>query len=193
MLRKSDMKALPKLLIALATAAAFSLVHPVRANLITNGGFETGDFTGWTQSRGFVEGETFGITPHSGNFQATYGRPNASLTQSVATTAGASYTIDFWLAHIGFPSNSFSVNWGGVLILGSVLTNQSHFDYTEFTFNVTASAGASTALQFNFVGGLIWFLDDVSVNQVGVPDAGSTLPLLGFALLGLAALRRLAN
>ena len=73
MLRKSDIKALPKLLVALATAAAFSLAHLAKANLITNGGFETGDFTGWTQSRGFVEGETFGITPHSGNFQATFG------------------------------------------------------------------------------------------------------------------------
>ena len=28
------------------------------------------------------------------------------------------------------------------------------------------------------------------IGRVGVPDAGSTLPLLGFALLGLAALRR---
>ncbi len=37
-----------------------------------------------------------------------------------------------------------------------------------------------------------WFLDDVSVNPagVGVPDAGSTLPLLSFASLGLVALRR---
>ena len=97
------------------------------------------------------------------------GGPDGSLTQSVATTAGASYTIDFWLAHIGLPANSFSVSWAGVFIPESVLTNQSHFDYTEFTFNVTASAGASTALQFNFVGGLIWFLDDVSVNQSVFP------------------------
>ena len=28
------------------------------------------------------------------------------------------------------------------------------------------------------------------IGRVGVPDAGSTLPLLSFALLGLAALRR---
>ena len=83
---EAGMKTSSKVLIGLAAAVAFSLAYPVRANLITNGGFETGDFAGWTQSRGFVEGETFGITPHSGNFQATYGRPNGSLTQSVATT-----------------------------------------------------------------------------------------------------------
>jgi hypothetical protein len=59
---------------------------------------------------------------------------------------------------------------------------------------VTA-ATASTFLQFDAFqlgaeGG--WLLDDVRVNPagVGVPDAGSTLPLLGFASLGLVALRR---
>jgi VPDSG-CTERM motif len=53
----------------------------------------------------------------------------------------------------------------------------------------------STALLFNSDGiasRSVWFLDDISVNPagVGVPDAGSTLPLLGFASLGLVALRR---
>src|SRR5437667_4988134 len=50
-------------------------------------------------------------------------------------------------------------------------------------------------LHFQFVTqglGGAWFLDDVSVNPagVGVPDGGSTVSLLGFACLGLAALRR---
>jgi VPDSG-CTERM motif len=57
---------------------------------------------------------------------------------------------------------------------------------------VTAST-ASTELEFIFGGQTtLWFFDDVSVNPtaVGVPDGGSTVSLLGFALLGLAALRR---
>jgi VPDSG-CTERM motif len=59
-------------------------------------------------------------------------------------------------------------------------------------FNVTAST-ASTDLSFLYTiagGSGEIFLDDVSVTPVGVPDAGSTLPLLGFALLAVAALRR---
>jgi hypothetical protein len=35
-----------------------------------------------------------------------------------------------------------------------------------------------------------FLLDDVSVNPAGVPDAGSTRPLLSFALRGVAVLRR---
>jgi hypothetical protein len=66
------------------------------------------------------------------------------------------------------------------------------FGYTEYTFNVTASS-ATTALQFqdsNFGPSGSFLLDDVSVTPAGVPDAGSTLPLLSFASLGLVALRR---
>ena len=88
------------------------------------------------------------------------------------------------------PFNLVSVSWGGVTLLS--LTNQSSFGYTELTFTETAST-ASTALLFQFgQHDGAWFLDDVSVNPagVGVPDAGSTLPLLSFASLGLAALRR---
>ena len=42
------MKALPKILLALTAVAALSVAYPAKANLITNPGFETGNFTGWT-------------------------------------------------------------------------------------------------------------------------------------------------
>ena len=188
---KSGMKTPTKILLALTAAAALSIAHPASANLITNPGFETGDFTGWTQVNGEVVGAILGVSPHSGNYQASFGDALASLAQSVATTPGASYTIDFWLANDAFdPFNLVSVSWGGVTLLS--LTHQSAFGYTELTFTETAST-ASTALLFQFgQHDGAWFLDDVSVNPagVGVPDAGSTLPLLGFASLSLVALRR---
>ena len=104
------MKTLPKLLITLAVAVAFSFAHPAKANLITNPGFETGDFTGWTKvGLADVIGTNSGIAPHSGNFQARLF--TGTLTQSVATTPGASYTINFFLALASNQSNnSFSVS-----------------------------------------------------------------------------------
>ena len=139
---------------------------------------------------GDVNGTAFGTSLHSGNFQAVFG-PDldiGSLTQSVATTPGASYTVGFFLANTT-PLASFSVSWGGSTIFS--LTNQSAFGYTEYTFTETAST-ASTELTFQFFDATnAWLLDDVSVNPagVGVPDGGSTVSLLGCALLGLAALR----
>jgi VPDSG-CTERM motif len=167
----------------------------------TNGGFETGDFTGWTVSgpgNAFVDGEVGGVSPPSGNFQAGVQGGilgGNSITQNVATTIGASYVVSFWVAAIvlgPIPAGQafLSVSFGGSSIFSHLFTASS--DYTEYTSTVTASS-ATTALVFGAgadgFNDLILF-DDVSVNPVGVPDAGSTLPLLSFALLGVAVLRR---
>ncbi len=89
-------------------AAAVLLAHPVSANLITNGGFETGDFTGWAHVGGNVDG----TNPYSGNFAAIFFPPGGDLQQSVATTPGASYTLNFFLAHTGTPLFNFSPSAG---------------------------------------------------------------------------------
>jgi hypothetical protein len=188
--RFDSRKPSPKILLALTAAAALSFAHPASANLITNPGFEDG-FNGWTATgSGIVVGTFFGTSPHSGSSQAAFTLPGGSLSQSVATTPGASYTINFFLALAGVNPVSTSVSFGGVSLLNTIFAPS--FGYTEFTFNVTAST-ASTDLSFlyTFVSGrTVIFLDDVSVTPVGVPDAGSTLRLLGCALHGLVALRR---
>jgi hypothetical protein len=182
------------ILLGVTTAAALSFAHLASANLITNPGFETGDFTGWTNVGSSVTGTFGGIAPHSGSSQARLGVFAAALSQSVATTPGASYTISFFLAlsHNLAPT-SFSVSWGGVTIFSQ--TNPPvGFGYADHTFIVTASNPSTLLLfQANTPGGLgDWLVDDVSVEPAGVtvPDAGSTVSLLGFAWLGLAALRR---
>jgi hypothetical protein len=63
------------------------------------------------------------------------------------------------------------------------------------TLATAAAFSLATFLLFEFFGGeseTTRYLDDISVNPsgVGVPDGGSTVSLLGCALLGLAALRR---
>jgi protein with PEP-CTERM/exosortase system signal len=172
-----------------SAAVAFFLANPVRANLITNGGFETGNFAGWTLSdefTGFVTGSVGGVAPHSGNFQAAL--LFAGIDQIVATTPGQSYTIDFWLAlpHSD-PFNFFLVEFGGVDIK---LDDEDEFGYREYTFNAIVPTDKE-ALIFAFVDfrGSGWLLDDVSITPT-IPDGGSTVSLLGFGLLGLAALRR---
>src|SRR5262245_60376823 len=99
----AGMKPLPKLIFALTAVASFSVAYPAKANLITNPGFETGNLTGWTPSGGFpttVTGTLNGISPHSGSFQARIPTTGlaTNLAQSVTTTPGATYMIDFFAA-----------------------------------------------------------------------------------------------
>jgi VPDSG-CTERM exosortase interaction domain len=183
------MKALPQLLFALAAVAAFAIAQPANANLITNPGFEQG-FTGWqTVSGSFIVGGTInGVASHSGiRHMALAGA--STLSQSVAVTSGTTYTIDFFAATSNVTSPfTLTVNFGGTVFSHLFTANTG---YSEFTFNATP-LGSSTNLSFVTTGAGFFalHLDDISVVPAGVPDGGSTVSLLGCALLGLAALRR---
>jgi hypothetical protein len=160
-------------------AAPYTTTFTVAAttgNLIVNGGFETGDFTGWTQSGDLSFTAVNGNLPHGGSFAAEMGPTGADgfLSQTFATTPGANYTLDYWLEDGGGP-NDFAAYINGVAIPGSVFVNDPGFAYTEFTFVFTAS-GPSTTLAFGFLQvPAYWHLDDVSVvpGPAPAPHGGS--------------------
>ena len=193
------MKPLPKILLILTAVAAVSVAYPAKANLIVNPGFETGSNTtappwqfGGGQIQNSPAGTVNGVAPHSGNRQwAIYGgQIPGTLSQSVATTPAATYTIAFFAATTFVQGPvSLTVTFGGTTVFNHLFTSDT--GYTQYTANVTVPGSLST-LNFS-VGGIGYLLlDDVSVEPagVGVPDGGTTVSLLGCALLGLAALRR---
>src|SRR5579884_2797196 len=106
--------------------------------LITNGGFETGDFSGWT-THPATSGSDFGVdgNPHSGNFAAYFGAVTPpfydGISQTLATVAGSTYHISFWLAAAGGPPMDFRVLWDGTVVFDS--SNTGPFPYTNFTLN----------------------------------------------------------
>ena len=81
------MKPPSKFLLALTAAAAFCLSHTASANLITNDGFETGDFTGWTQSGNTGDMSVCPGCGHSGNYGARLAAVGSEgfITQSLTT------------------------------------------------------------------------------------------------------------
>jgi VPDSG-CTERM motif len=187
-------------ILALVSLLGLGITQSARANLINNGDFETGDFAGWTVTNAANGSGIFvdhGFFPNPDTtFGAYFGATDHqfdTISQTFATTPGAHYDLSFFYEVLftdQMADNHFVVLFNGVNIFDNLNANPG---YVTFTFNNLLATGSSTTLEFEgFNTPWYDFLDDVSVNPSveGVPDAGSTLPLLGFALLGVAALRR---
>ena len=128
---------------ALAIATSFLLGSAANANIVTNPGFETGDFTGWTQG-GDTSFTGVDGNPHSGNFAAFFGPVDSigTLSQTLTTTPGELYNIDFWLENDDTSGvNSFSVSFDGNVL--DSMTGASAFGYTEFSFTALASTSST--------------------------------------------------
>lgn len=134
------------LIISLLCAAPLA----AQANLVTNPGFETGNFSGWTliDPSGFSNVGSDPAFAHSGTYHANLGtRPvppgpanTASLSQTLGIDPGSLYNLSFWLANdvtLGLsPTSTFRVLFGGVQIF-ALTPNSAPFPYTFFRSTIS--------------------------------------------------------
>jgi hypothetical protein len=158
--------------LTLATAITDQFGNPLLdvtgGELVTNGGFETNNFNGWTLS-GSTGGAFVGGNAHTGTHAANLGPVGSEvfLAQNLATTAGVTYTLDYWLANGGGPANQFEAYVNGAVVTGSQVVNSAAFGYREYRFTFVA-AGTTTELKFGARQDPAYFyLDDVSVTPAG--------------------------
>ncbi len=181
-----------KFLVMSALAATVTCATPASATqLVTNGGFEAGDFSGWTLTgnTGFTGIDS---SAHSGSHAAFFGQVGStgSLSQTLSTVAGQMYNVSFWLEDDGGTPSSFTAAFGGDSLLS--LSDTSAFGYTLYTYDITASS-SSTLLSFAFRQDPSYFhLDDVSVEDVSsVPEPATwAMMILGMGAAGLTLRRR---
>ena len=218
------MKAKPHISVSLLAISLFCIALNASAvpltpitNIVTNGGFETGDFTGWTLSgntggAGLTGGSgNIGVdtdSAHSGTYGAFFGPVGslAYLSQNLSTVAGMTYDLSFFLLNEGSGGESispirpggepvgleFQVFWNGTLIF-SIPPNSPPSVYSQLNFNGLVATGTSTELRFGFRNDpSFWNIDDIVAGVSSVPEVLSTiwlaLPVVG--MFGFLRLRR---
>ena len=178
--------------LAVAAMALAVLTVPASAQLVSNGGFETGGLDSWTLTGSTCSTGVVTTDTHTGTYALRSGpvAGTCQVAQTINTVAGEQYTFAFWVQNLsGDPTNSFEARWDGVSVYS--LLNAPTSGYAQQLFTVTASA-PTTTIAFVVRHDPSWYtVDDVSVAAVvsTVPEP-STYALMAAGLLGLMIARR---
>jgi|SRR5580765_7778898 len=200
-----------KLLITAALLAALGNAHAT--SLVVNGSFEEQAqaegsssvyqaLTGWTTLSGSgieLHNEGSGAASDGNNFVELDSAGNSAMAQTLATTAGALYTLSFDYApaagvHTG--SNGIQVRWNGDA-LGTITANGAALsgnDWHAHSFSVLGTG--SDVLSFRAIGhgdGVGGSLDAIAVTAA-VPEPSTWAMFAGgLVLIGFSLRRRSAR
>ena len=150
----------------------FWLSLPARCqNLVLNGGFETGNFSSWTQfgDTGFTSVQT--TASPEGTHQAWFGPlSRGGIRQNIATIIGQTYQISYRLSAGDSTSSTrtFLAQFGNPTARTTLesLTNPALFGFTLRTFTFVATTTTSQ-IRFRFENDPdYWRLDNVIVQRV---------------------------
>ncbi|WP_065756004.1 PEP-CTERM sorting domain-containing protein [Bradyrhizobium paxllaeri] len=190
-----------------------------QANVLLNGGFETGNFLGWTVNTGGEAtypqvviaynqggayptgafGEPIPTAPNGGNYGAYFvsDNTNESISQEISLTQGQSYQVSF---EVYSPNNGRRNAFDATLqssvdgVLSPLFTAKTLASgWTVYSAIFTASAANPYTFALNFHGQGVpagdFVVDNASV--AAVPEASTwAMMILGFVGVGFLAYRR---
>lgn len=162
------------------------LVEGSRAELIVNGGFETGNFSGWFVPPSVPNQSLFYVSSGGGSHNGTqHARLSSStlqfVSQILATEAGTDYELSFWLRRPSNVLSRFVVRWEGAPVFDELFQLPNATDWHQFTFPLHANITGSLLEFGQRAFPLEYHIDDISVAAVPAPGAAAVLALGGAA------------
>jgi chitinase len=153
------MKRLLAIAVVLVSSAAIATAPAGAAELMANGGFESGTLSPWTCS---AASGTVVSNPVRTGTKALQGAPagmdNAQCVQTVSVVSGTQYTLSAWVrgSYVYLGVTGGSSTW-----------TPNATDWTQLTFTFTASSSSIQVYLHGWYGTGDYFADDVSLQGPG--------------------------
>ncbi len=154
-----------------STNALGSITEDAGPTVVVNGGFETGDLTGYSSSG--VSVDPLFIGGEFGNYSARLSG-SGFLEQDPTTVAGQHYIVSFYVAgDADANSSSLQVFWDGAQILSQTDVTPG---FTKYTFDLVGDASdPTTQLFFSFgTDGTGLLVDQISITPTPGPATETT-------------------
>jgi PEP-CTERM motif len=201
-----------KKLLLLSAMSLFSIAITRSASateFITNGGFETGDFSSWTILESNNAPRISNTVSHSGTYSALLGNVppesealgNSWIQSNLTAPLPAGAMLSFWWQ--GLTSDTITFDWQDAYITnaaGTILSTVMHTcattnGFQNVTFSLAAYAGQQVHVEFldhqdGFGDDTAMWVDDVSIQGVVPEPSVASLALLGFGALAATGIVR---
>jgi chitinase len=145
--------------VATTVAVAVSITPASAAELLTNGGFETGSLSPWTCTGGTGSVVSTPVRSGSKALQgAASNSDNAQCTQTVSVVSGTSYTLSGWVrgnyVYIG-------------VVGGSSTWTPSAANFAQLSVTFTATSSSVQIYTHGWYGQGTYYADDISLTGQG--------------------------